>query len=39
MEEIFDIFKRNFPYVSRDDNTIREIISNKDLIEGMSKII
>ena len=30
MEEIFDIYKRNFPYVRRKEETIREIINNKD---------
>lgn len=25
MEEIFDIFKRNFPYISREEKTLKEI--------------
>ena len=32
MEEIFDIYKRNFPYINREEKTIREIINNKDNI-------
>lgn len=30
MDEIFNIFKQNFPFVSREDDTIRRIISHPD---------
>ena len=29
MEEIFEIYKRNFPYINREEKTIKEIISNE----------
>ena len=32
MEEIFKIFKRNFPYISREEKTLKEIISNENNI-------
>ena len=30
MDEIFNIFRQNFPFVSREDDTIRRIISHPD---------
>lgn len=30
MEEVFEMFKRNFPYVSREEEKIKDIINNKD---------
>ena len=30
MNEIYEIFKRNFPYISREEKTLKEIINNKD---------
>ena len=30
--EIFHIYKKNFPYINREENTIKEIINNKDNI-------
>ena len=30
MEEIFEIYKRNFPYINREEKTIKEIISNEN---------
>ena len=32
MEEIFNIYKRNFPYINREEKTIKEIINNKNNI-------
>ena len=32
MEEIFEIYKRNFPYINREEKTIKEIISNENNI-------
>ena len=32
MNKYYDIFRRNFPYVSREDKTINEILENKDNI-------
>ena len=32
INKYYDIFRRNFPYVSREDNTINEILNNKDNI-------
>lgn len=32
MNKYYDIFRRNFPYVSREDKTINEILDNKDNI-------
>ena len=29
MEEIFEIYKKNFPYINREEKTIKEIISNE----------
>lgn len=29
MEEIFEIYKRNFPYINREEKTIKEIICNE----------
>ena len=30
MEEIFEIYKRNFPYINREEKTLIDIISNKN---------
>ena len=30
MEEIFEIYKRNFPYINREETTLKEIINNED---------
>ena len=30
MNEIYEIFKRNFPYINREEKTLLEIINNKD---------
>lgn len=32
MEEIFELYKRNFPYISREEKTIKDIINNEDNI-------
>lgn len=32
MKEIFEIFKRNFPYISREEKTLKEVINNKNNI-------
>lgn len=32
MEEVFNIYKRNFPYIDREEKTIKEIINNKNNI-------
>ena len=32
MNKYYDIFRRNFPYVSRENKTINEILENKDNI-------
>ena len=32
MNKYYDMFRRNFPYVSREDKTINEILDNKDNI-------
>ena len=32
MEEIFEIYKRNFPYINREEKTIKEIICNENNI-------
>ena len=30
MNEVYEIFKRNFPYINREEKTLKEIINNKD---------
>ncbi|MEE3343164.1 MAG: GNAT family N-acetyltransferase [Bacilli bacterium] len=32
MKELFDIYKRNFPYINREEKTIKEIINNENNI-------
>lgn len=32
MKEIFDIYKRNFPYINREEKTIKDIINNENNI-------
>ena len=32
MEEIFEMYKRNFPYINREEKTIKEIINNENNI-------
>lgn len=32
MEEIFNIYKRNFPYINREEKTIKEIINDENNI-------
>lgn len=32
MEEIYEIYKKNFPYINREEKTIKEIINNKNNI-------
>ena len=32
MEEIFNIYKRNFPYINREEKTLKEIINNENNI-------
>ena len=32
MDEIYEIYRRNFPYINRDQNTIKKVIKNDNNI-------